>query len=348
MRRRSLPFIFTLQPKSLLEVAVFRDKEMTTRRIEQVHGYSISELEKTLQDSCDILMGAVSLEVNALGGWSNINLRGQSDEHGFVLKLPWSVSAFNTNPYDQLFETTLHFNELGIAPRPLAKGWLEGDRNLPFIILEYIEGLVYDSFLELSDEELVSLKDCLGIIAEQKPPGLKRYQTSSEHMTTRHSLVMNHVGLSTVSNEVGLMVAECEKMYPEVLSYTDSLGEWPQSLMHGDLWIPNIIFQADRVRLLDFEDSAYGHHLYDIAYLLETPECSSESQASSIIPKGEIEAVNALRPVAVAYIINWSLERLMSMESGFVEPNLSTEQIRTAVIGYTRSKITRLKTLLSS
>jgi len=337
-----------MRPKSLLEVAVFLGAEMASHFIEQVHGYTIKELERILQVSCDDLNGDLSLEANILGGWTNINIRGKSDGLTFVLKLPCSVLSFESNPYDQLYETTSHLNNLGIAARPIAKGRLSGKKEIPFIILEYIDGVVYDSLSDLSHEELSSLKDCLEIISKQNPPGLRRYKSPSEHMTTKYTLVKDHVHLSTVSNEVKILIETCENLYPDVLSYTDALGDWPQTFMHGDLWIPNVIFQQDKVRLLDFEDAAYGHHLYDLAYLLETPESASESHALGLIHPEDLDAANELRPVAVAYIINWSLERLLSMESGLIEPNLTTEQSRTAVIGYTRGKINRLKTLLSN
>jgi aminoglycoside phosphotransferase (APT) family kinase protein len=346
MRMRSLPFIFLGAPDSLLEVAVFLTLEMTERHIERVHGYTIKELEHVLLDVCEIFDDTISLEYNTLGGWSNINIRGQSNDLDFVLKLPCSISPLDGNLYNQLFDISLHFNKLGIAARPLAKGQLSDTNATPFIIFEYIDGIIHDSLTDFSDHEALLLKDCLDLILIQKIPHLRRYKSPSDHVTSWFSLVENHVGLADVSQEVGTLIDKMKKMSPDILSFVDSLGVWTPTLMHGDLWIPNIVFQTGKVILLDFEDSAYGNHLYDLAFLLETPNAVSEKTPSGIIRSDEMEEVNDLRVVAVSYIVNWSLDRLLSMESGLVEPNLSSEESRSAIIGYTRGKISRLKALL--
>jgi hypothetical protein len=346
MRRRSLPFIFWLQPKSPLEVAVLLTLEMTERHIERVHGYTINELEHILLDACDILDDTISLEHNALGGWSNINIRGQSSDIDFVLKLPCSLSPHDSNLYNQLFDISMHFNKLGFAAQPLAKGKLSETNGIPFIIFEFIDGVTHDSLTDFSDHEISSLRNCLDRISQQKIPNLKRYKSPSDHVAFWYSLVENHVGLSNASQEVGALVDKFAKMYPDVLSFSDSLGLWTPSLMHGDLWIPNILFHTGNIILLDFEDSAYGNPLYDLAFLLETPDSTSENIPPGIVRLEEMDDVNNLRPVVLAYIINWSLERLLSMESGLIEQNLSTNESRSAIIGYTQGKISRLRSIL--
>ena len=321
---------------------------MTKRQIEQVHGHTIDELENLLLDACNIFDRDLSLKRNVLGGWSSINIRGQSKELDFVLKLPCSVSPYDVNPYNHLYDISLHFNKLGIASQPIVKGQLADTNGTPFIIFEYVDGIIHDSLTEFSDNEISNLKNCLDTIAHEKPPGLKRYKSPTDHVRFWYSLVKDHVGLSNASQEVGALVDTFNELYPDVLSHSDSLDPWAQSLMHGDLWIPNIIFQSGRVRLLDFEDSAFGNHLYDLAFLLETPVSTTENISPGIVRSEEMDEVNDLRPVAVSYIINWSLERLFSMESGLIEPNLSTEESKSAIIGYTRGKISRLRTILSS
>ena len=335
-------------PNSLLEVVVFLTLEMTERHIEQVHGHTIDDLEHLLLDACDIFDSDLTLERSALGGWSSINIRGQSKELDFVLKLPCSVSSHNSNLYDPLYDINLYFNKLGIASQPIDKGQLSDRNGTPFIILEYVVGIVHESLTEFSDIELSTLKNCLDTISQEKPPGLRRYQSPSDHVSSWYSLVENHVGLSNASQEVSELVDTFMKIYPDVLSYTDSIGLWAQSFMHGDMWPPNIIFQSGKVRLLDFENSAYGNHLYDLALLIETPDSTLENGLSGIVRPEEMDEVNALRPVAVSYIINWSLERLLSHESGLIEPNLSTAESQSAIIGYTHGKISRLRTILPS
>lgn len=319
---------------------------MTKRQLARVHGHSVTELEHLLQDACDLFDGAVSLEREALGGWSNINIRGHSKGIDFVLKLPWSLSSHDTRPYKHLNDISLFFNKLGIAALPLSMGQLSDTMETPFIIFEYIDGVIHDSLTEFTPQEITSLKDCLQILSLQKPPGLKRYKSPSDHLTTAYVLVENHEGLSNRSQEVAVLIDSFNEIYPNVLSYADSLDVWVPSIMHGDLWIPNIILESGKVTLLDFEACAYGTPLYDLAYFLETLVSASYAKLPGLLNPEDVDEVNSLRPLVVAFLVNWSLERLLSMESGLVEPNISSPVRRSAVIGYTRSKITRLKTLL--
>ena len=346
MRSRSLPFISRLQTKTLLDVVVLQVVEMTERQLERVYGHTIKELEYLLNDACELFDGNATLEDYALGGWSNVNIRGQSEELEFVLKLPCSIVSQNPTHYKQLFDVSLFFSKLGIAPRPITMGNLSNSRQTPFIIFEYIEGVIHESVTELSPNEISALKRCLQTISRQKPPSIRRYSSPSDHMTTKQTLVENHEWRWKCSTELNALIDSFNLLHPELSSYADELGGWESTVMHGDLWIPNLVFQADNVIVLDFEDCAYGNHLYDLAFLLETPESTVENLPPGIVLPEEADDVDDLRPIAVAYIINWSLERLLSMEAGFVEPNISTEKSRSAVTAYTRSKIKRMKTLL--
>ncbi|MHA1964704.1 MAG: phosphotransferase family protein [Candidatus Thorarchaeota archaeon] len=320
---------------------------MTKRQLARVHGYSITELEHLLQDSCDLFEDEVFLECEALGGWSNINIRGRSGGIDFVLKLPWLISAHGTSPYKYLNDVSLFFNKLGIAPLPLSMGKLSDTKETPFIIFEYVDGFIHDSLTEFTTHEITALKECLQVLSQENPPGLKRYNSPSDHLITTHTLVEDHKGLSTCSQEVAELIDSFDKLYPDVLSFTDSLGAWFPSFMHGDLWIPNIVFQSGNVILLDFEACAYGNHLYDLAYLLETPVSTTENIPPGLILPEDVDEVNSLRPLVLAFLVEWSLERLLSMESGLVEPNLATPESRSALIGYIRSKMSRLKIILS-
>src|SRR5262249_8737986 len=49
-----------------------------------------------------------------------------------------------------------------------------------------------------------------------------------------------------------------------------ALGEGPGAfgLIHADLHTGNAVFTGDRVALIDFDDSGYGHRVYDVAVAL--------------------------------------------------------------------------------
>ena len=335
-----------MAPDSLLEVVVSETLEMTNRQLMHVHGHTIMELELLLQDACDLFDEVVKLESNALGGWSNINIRGHSDEIDFVLKLPSTISSHSIQPYKKLYNICLFLNHHGIAPQPLSFGRLSDSAETPFIIFEYVRGHIHETLAEFSSNEIEALKECLQILAQQKPPGFKRYNSASDYLLTAHALVENHEGFHKSSQELHDLINSFVRLYPEVLSYTNSLDEWSQSLMHGDLWVPNIVLQSGKVILLDFENASYGCQQYDIAYLFEAPSNTPEEQPLGLLSPHEVDEVNSLRPLALAYIIEWSLERLLSVESKLIEPNLATRDSWLAVVGYTRSKISRLKSLL--
>ncbi len=320
---------------------------MTKRQLVCVHGHTIKELERLLQDACALFDESVTLEINALGGWSNINIRGYSGEIDFVLKLPWTISSHSIEPYKKLFDISLFFNRHELGPLPLSIGKLSDSKETPFIIFEYVAGVIHSSLTDFSVDELAAVNKCLHHFSQQKPPGLTLYESASDYIATAHDQVDNHEGLSSCSQELADLHNSLSKLYPEVLSYADSLGKWTQSLMHGDLWVPNIVLQSDKVILLDFEAAAYGHRLYDMAYLLETPSIP-ETKTFGLISPDEIDRVNKLRPIALAYVVEWSLERLLSVESNLVEPNLATKESWSAVMGYTRSKISRLEALLTN
>jgi hypothetical protein len=319
---------------------------MTKRQLERIHGHSIPELERLVHDACNLFEEEVSLERENLGGWSNINIRGHSLGIDFVLKLPWSISTHKTVSYKHLKDISMYFNKIGIAAFPLSMGQLSDTKNTPFIIFEYVKGVVHNSLTEFTAQELSSLKTCLQLLAQQKPPGLIRYKSPSDHLTAHYALVENHQGLSIVSQDVSELIDTFNDFYPEILSFTDSLGSWVPSIMHGDLWIPNIVLESGNITLLDFEACAYGNPHFDLAYLLETPVNTPVSEIPGLVRLEDVDGVNNLRPLVVAFLINWSLERLLSMESGLVEPNLDTPENRSALIDYTSSKMTRLKKLL--
>lgn len=319
---------------------------MKKRQLSRVHGHTITELERLLQDSCDLIDSDVSLEQVTIGGWSNINIRGYTSGIDFVLKLPWSTISQDANQYKRLNDISQFFSKLSITAMPLSLGRLSDEMETPFIIFEYIDGVIHNTLSDFSVQEIRFLKDCLQILSRQKPPGLKRYKSPSNFLITTHSLVENHEGLSSISQEVALLIDSFNEIYPEVLSYTDSLGAWSSTIMHGDLWVPNIILQSGKAILLDFEASAYGNRIYDLAYLLETPVSNSVDNLSGLLSPDESDEVNNLRPLVLAFLVDWSLERLLSMESGLVEPNLNTAERRSALIDYTRSKISRLKAIV--
>jgi aminoglycoside phosphotransferase (APT) family kinase protein len=333
-------------PDSLLEVVGCRTVEMIDLGFTRIHGHTLVELEQLLRDACDIFDGDVFLKEQSLGGWSNINILGQSDGLDFVLKLPASVPPYETSLYKRLYTISLFLSKTGATTKPLIVGNLLDDADTPFIIFEYIDGATHQDLTTFSHYEMESLRRSLQVFSQQKPTGLTRYTSAHEYLTSIHEFVGSHVPRSSCSREVDDLLAMFRKISSRVLTYADSLGPWFLGLMHGDLWAPNIVFRKGTAVLLDLESCAYGSRFFDLAYLLEADAKASQDLPEGLVLPEEIEEVNRLRPPAVAYLILWSIERLLSMDAGLIEPILATQRIRSALTDYTRSKISRLSSLL--
>lgn len=315
--------------------------------LETVHGHSRSRLEDLLENSCDAFDKSVLLEPISLGGWSNINILGKSSGFEFVLKLPWITEEYEINPYDQLHDLSLFFSRIGLTAPPIEVGRLSDSSKTPFFLVEYVDGTTYSSFTDVSEDELLSLKKSHRLLKKQKPHGIPKYESPLDYLTANHAQVENHSWLPRVSKQTRTLIDQYDSLLPQVQSMNEVIGYWSRETMHGDLWLPNIVFHPERkALLLDFEACAIGDSRYDLAYLLEAHVDRSTENIPTLIEDEDIDFVNSLRPLALAYVIDWSLSRLLSMESGIVEQNLSTQEIHTMILGYAREKIGRLKFLL--
>jgi aminoglycoside phosphotransferase (APT) family kinase protein len=309
--------------------------------IKQVHGHTISELETLLEDSSDSFDDIVILNTKSLGGWSNINIRGSSSDIDFILKLPWSTEKYQINPYEQLYKTGLHYARLNIASHPIELGRLSNFSETPFFLIEFIEGTTYSTILDASPQELLSLKESLRILKSEVPKGIPKYETPVDYLTYNHRKVEEHPWLRQATTQTRRLIEEFMKLFPKVESMMDILGYWSGEVMHGDLWTPNILFrQSQEALLLDYDACAIGDSRYDLSYLIEEKRIEN---IPALIPDEDLIFVNKLRPLVLCYMIEWSIERLLSMESGIVEPNLNTLKLRKELISYVDSNISRLK-----
>ncbi len=339
--------MFLVSPDSLLEVVVGLSIAMMKHPLETVHGHSCTKLEVLLENSCDVFDKSVSLETTSLGGWSNINIRGRSSGIEFVLKLPWSTEEYERNPYDPLYNLSLYFSRLDLTAPPIEVGRLSDSSKTPFFLVEYIDGITYSSITDASENELLSLKKSHRLLKKQKPPGIPKYESPLDYLTANHAQVENHSWLTRASKQTRSLIDQYDSLLPQVKSMNEVIGYWSRETMHGDLWAPNIVFQSEQKALfLDFEACAIGDSRYDLAYLLEVHVDRSTENIPTLIEDEDTNFVNSLRPLVLAYVIDWSLSRLLSMESGIVESNLDSQKIHTMILGYAREKIVRLKFLL--
>lgn len=316
--------------------------------VTKIHGHTLPTLERLLHESCDILDSDVSLNREILGGWSNINIRGSSNGLEFVLKLPGIIKKHEINPYERLNRIYRNLNDINITASPIAIGRLHDSPETPFFLLSFISGKTYDSLNEVSLEELRALKKSLELLSRQKSLDLPKYDGPLDYLATFHHRAITHSNQSKTSGEILELVSSSSTLYPSIETEINSIPSWSGKVMHGDLWMPNIIFQKGRkCILLDLESCAYGEPLYDLAYLLEASEGHSIDRFLFSEFNDDIDVIHNYRPLALEYVIDWCIERLVLMEAGMIEPNLNHPDTRQLVINYAKEKITRLKSLLS-
>jgi len=315
--------------------------------IRTAHGHSHSELEHILEDSCDAFDDFINLDHTSMGGWSNINIRGRSSGIEFVLKLPWSTELYEINPYDQLFNLSHYYNKLDLAASPIAVGRLPDFLETPYYIVEYIEGVTHSSLTNASEEELLSLKESHQTLKRENPPNIPKYQSPLSYLNAIRSLVEEHNWLKKASTDIRNLLYQYESLLPRVFSLIENIGYWSGETMHGDFWIPNIIFRPKRKALfLDFEACANGDYRYDLAYLIEAHDNQIIEKIPVLFEGEDVDFIYSLRPLVLSCVIDWSIARLLSMESGIVEQNLNTKRIYSMILNYSQQKISRLRSLL--
>ncbi|MHA1938241.1 MAG: phosphotransferase, partial [Candidatus Thorarchaeota archaeon] len=122
---------------------------------------------------------------------------------------------------------------------------------------------------------------------------------------------------------------------------------WSGTAMHGDLRPSNVIFQDDRVLLLDWSELCEGTAHYDAAYLISEPmEPFSTDIPRSFAFRDSAEMLR-LRGLALFSCISWTLERLIHCELRQVAPMLSNDDSVQSMEAYVRTKTAQLNQILN-
>lgn len=128
----------------------------------------------------------------------------------------------------------------------------------------------------------------------QVPPGFGRPRLDRAGLlgeTPRWGRFWEHADLSTTERK--LLLRARAKISETLRDYGESRDHF--SLIHADLHPGNIVYDGSNLALIDFDDSAYGWHLYDIASALIEDRLTPGFDA---LRQSLLEGYRAHRPLA--------------------------------------------------
>jgi Ser/Thr protein kinase RdoA (MazF antagonist) len=202
------------------------------------------------------------------------------------------------------------------------------------------EGMLLSDYLETSSDgaERQRIFHRIGEIAAsihnqstcwKEPPGFERRRLDLEGLLGEAPLwgrFWEHADLTEF--EQALLLQERNNVRAALEEY----GESPQnfSLIHADLHPDNIVYNRGDLALIDFDDSAYGWHIYDIASALieyrMAPDfavlCSALLEGyleHRPLAKRDVEMLSAFLLIRGMAIIGWFHQRPEHAGSRFFE-----------------------------
>lgn len=120
----------------------------------------------------------------------------------------------------------------------------------------------------------------------QAPAGFFRRRLGLESLlgeTPFWGRFWDHPELS--QSERALLLRARHRLRASLGAYGEQPGQF--SLIHADFTLDNIIYDGNRLAVIDFDDCAYGWHMYDIASLLnECMLCSDFSELQAALLEG--------------------------------------------------------------
>ena len=163
----------------------------------------------------------------------------------------------------------------------------------------------------------------------KEPPGFERRRLDLDGLLGEAPLwgrFWEHTDLSRTEKK--LLLRAREKVHDALNAY----GERPDkfSLIHADLHPDNIVYNGDDLALIDFDDSAYGWHMYEVASaLIENTFAPNFSALREALLEGyrqhrplaarDVEMLSAFLMIRGMAIIGWFHQRPEHAGSGYFE-----------------------------
>jgi len=144
------------------------------------------------------------------------------------------------------------------------------------------------------------------------PPGFTRPSLDITRLTwagTWHAAQLNR---RPIDPQVRLLLGQAAETVGEVLA---GLGQDPAGygLVHADLDLDNVLDHHGQARVIDFDDTSWGHYALDLAIAADgapdalRPVLLAGYQAMRPLPPGYIEHENALLAGRCLYLAIWHL-----------------------------------------
>ncbi len=102
-----------------------------------------------------------------------------------------------------------------------------------------------------------------------EPLGVRTFDNRASTSRRMHGASWSRVRESTLTVPAGLSEA-ADLIQPRIPQVRDRLGASPTTLLHGDVRADNAFFDADGVKLIDWQAVREGRGAYDLAYFVAT------------------------------------------------------------------------------
>ncbi len=309
------------------------------------HGYSIREMNEMVASVLNT-DGEIQLSTSLLEGWSSVNILGFLDNKpSFVLKLPKSSEI---NDFERQYKVHLELAKYDICSRPLYMGRLSDSHELPVLILEYVDGHIYESPYEILTEDIEKLKDALAKLARIHLEDVPRYLAAIDYLNAIARPLEFHIYDYGKGLTKGL-----QSLFDSFIELSDTSRSqlegcaWNPVTIHGDLFERNVVFQNDRAVLLDMEECCVADSSYDLVYLfVQSYSTGTLSYQHPLRGCCSREHWDSLEILALCSVIKWSLQRLLDLELGLIELNLAQMVSVDLIKVYVDEKMGILSTLL--
>lgn len=318
---------------------------MKSRVVDTVHKIPLLEIEKQISSVVDF-DEKMTLSPISLDGWSSLNFTGNVNSvPKIIVKFPPTRDGTD---FTRLFSIHEALAPHEICSRPLYTGYLDADGEIPFIILEYLEGHIYSSPNDIKGHIYNQLTETLDRLNQIDLPCLHRSKDGNDYVNELMSPLKQNLMRwkamldSRISSRLEQFLHQVQDIHEQIEGMI-----WKPVTAHGDLYEDNIVFQQGRAMLLDLSLCCIADKLYDIVYLFSESESATLVQEEHFARKGiPNNHWHNLELIAFVSVISGSFNLLLELSFKQVESNLAASVPKSKVMDFIDKKMKLLSSLL--